>query len=116
MPTCFVEDQHAFAREVMMEQIETDVADNLMVGAPAIARFIYGSEDRVRDVYRNVLGLTFFKHGNLVAAFKSTIREELKERQRLAREEMQRAKEERLSSPAAKAGVRKERRRRVASA
>jgi hypothetical protein len=67
------------------------IAEDLVIGAPAISMFIYGNQDRIRDVYRNVLGLSFFKHGNSIAAFKSTIRDELIEREKAARAERQRS-------------------------
>ena len=67
-------------------EIEAPLADDLIVGAEKIAKYIYGDAGRIRDVYRNVAGLSFFKHGASVAAFKSTIREELLEAQRKARE------------------------------
>ena len=55
------------------------VADDLMIGADVIAVFLYGNDDpkSVRDVYRNPMGLSFFKHGNSVAGFKSTIRKSI---------------------------------------
>jgi hypothetical protein len=64
------------------------LGDDLLVGAAPIARAVYGNADpvSVRSVYRNVLGLTFFKHGNSVAAFRSTLRRELAEIERKARE------------------------------
>jgi hypothetical protein len=64
-------------------------AEDLLRGADAIAQFLYGSQERRRDVYRNVLELTFFKHGNTIAAFKSTLRAELKDREQAARQERQ---------------------------
>lgn len=43
------------------------LSDDLLIGAEAIAMFLYGREDRTAraNVYRNVLGLTFFKHGGI---------------------------------------------------
>jgi hypothetical protein len=38
-------------------------------------------------VYRNPIGFSFFKHGNAIAALKSTIRAELHEAERAAQEE-----------------------------
>jgi hypothetical protein len=81
----------------VMEQIqEVPLADDLLIGAEKIAEFIYGdtSAGRRRDVYRNPFGFSFFKHGNTVAALKSTIRAELAEAQQAAREKRQRLKEE----------------------
>ena len=71
------------------EQETSTVADDLLVGAENIAKFLYDDVTRVRDVYRNVAGLTFFKHGAALAAFKSTLREELREAERKARENRQ---------------------------
>jgi hypothetical protein len=63
------------------------LSDDLLIGAEAIAMFLYGREDRTAraNVYRNVLGLTFFKHGGFKAARKSTIRTELAEIENKAR-------------------------------
>jgi hypothetical protein len=57
------------------------LGNDLLVGADQIARAVYGNADpiSVRSVYRNVLGLTLFKHGNSVAGFRSTLRRELAE-------------------------------------
>jgi hypothetical protein len=72
----------------MDQHHEISPADDLLVGAGKIAEFIYGddSDRRRRDVYRNPFGFSFFKHGNTVAALKSTIRAELAEAQQAARE------------------------------
>jgi hypothetical protein len=72
-----------------MDQHQESLADDLLIGAKKIALFIYGddSDDRRRDVYRNPFGFSFFKHGNTVAALKSTIRAELVVAQQAAREE-----------------------------
>jgi hypothetical protein len=67
------------------------LGDDLMVGAETIAEFMYGDRRRVRDIYRNPGNLSFFKLGNAVAAFKSTIRAELIEAQRTARQKRQAA-------------------------
>jgi hypothetical protein len=73
---------------------EPPVADDLMVGAETIARFIYGSAGKkeVRDVYRNIGGLPFFKHGNAVAGLKSSIRAALHEAQDIALETLRQKK------------------------
>lgn len=57
------------------------IAEDLIINAGPIAIEIYGRDDEKarRDVYRNVLGLTIFKHGNSLAAFRSTIRREVRE-------------------------------------
>lgn len=70
-------------------------ADNLLIGAEAIARFIYGNAGKKerRDIYRNVFGFSFFKHGNAIAALKTTINAELAEKQRAAQAERQRKNE-----------------------
>jgi hypothetical protein len=64
-------------------------AVNLLLGAQAIALYLYGKAGRkeIRDVYRNPFGFSFFKHGNAIAALKSTIRAELHEAERAAQEE-----------------------------
>jgi hypothetical protein len=58
---------------------DTSLAEDLLIGADTIARFIYGRDDRtaLANVYRNVLGLTFFHHGGFKAARKSTLRREM---------------------------------------
>ena len=70
-----------------MDDVKT-VAEDLMIGAQAIARFLYGNVDpaAVRDVYRNPLGLTIFRHGGHLAAFENKIRRELAEIENKARE------------------------------
>jgi hypothetical protein len=70
-------------------------ADNLLIGAESIALYIYGKAGRkeVRDVYRNPFGFSFFKHGNAIAALKSTIRAELHEAEREAQEALRQKKE-----------------------
>jgi hypothetical protein len=81
----------------MDQHHEISPANDLLVGAGKIAEFIYGddNERRRRDVYRNPFGFSFFKHGNTVAALKSTIRAELAEAQQTAREErLQRLKKQ----------------------
>jgi hypothetical protein len=69
-------------------QTET-LADDLLLGAAAIAFFLYGKAGpkQVRDVYRNVFNVSLFKHGNTLAAFKSTLRTDLMAAQQKAREE-----------------------------
>jgi hypothetical protein len=64
------------------------LADDLVVGADQISIFLYGdaAPRTLRDVYRNPLGLTFFKHGNFLAALKSTLRREVAEAESRARE------------------------------
>lgn len=63
------------------------VAGNLLVGAGPIALYVYGEDtpDTRRNVYRNPFGFSFFKHGALLAALKSTIDAELAEAQQAAR-------------------------------
>jgi hypothetical protein len=65
-------------------------AHKMLLGAAAIAQFLYGkSEDKeVRDVYRNVAGLTFFHHGNSLAAFPDTLMAELRQKERQARKKL----------------------------
>jgi hypothetical protein len=54
-------------------------ADDMMIGAEPIARFVYGNSSprSMRGIYSNTLKLSLFKHGGLVAARKSTLRREL---------------------------------------
>jgi hypothetical protein len=63
------------------------MGDDLMLGAGPIAKYDYGRDDAKarRNVYRNPLKPTFFKHGNFVAALKSTIHREVAEREGKAR-------------------------------
>jgi hypothetical protein len=72
-----------------MDATELPLAEDLMVGADDIGEFIYGppiTPKKRRDIYRNPFGFSFFKHGNALAAFKSTIRAELAAAQQAARE------------------------------
>jgi hypothetical protein len=86
----------AASGEVPTASSESTVADDLMIGAEPIARFLYGKAGKkeVRDVYRNPFGFSFFKHGNSIAGLKSTIRAELLEAQRAAQAERRQQKEE----------------------
>lgn len=70
-------------------------ARRMLIGAEAIARFLYGKSDdkAVRDVYRNIGELTLFHHGNSLAAFTDTLVSELREHEQQAREERRRKKE-----------------------
>jgi hypothetical protein len=63
------------------------LAGDLMLGAGPIAFFIYGEDtpETRRDIYRNPMKLSFFKHGALIAALKSSIRAEIAEAQQAAR-------------------------------
>lgn len=72
-------------------------ARKMLRGAEAIAQFLYGEagEKEVRDVYRNPAGLTFFHHGNSLAAFTDTLLSELREHEQQARKEQQRKKKSR---------------------
>jgi hypothetical protein len=60
---------------------------DLLIGAEAIAEFLYGDRTQTRDVYRNVLGLPLFKHGAKIAATKSGLIQEIRSREKAAREE-----------------------------
>jgi|ERR1700720_3650623 hypothetical protein len=73
---------------------EMTIADDLLIGAEAIAVFLYGSAGtkELRDVYRNPFGFSFFKHGNAIAGLKSTIRAEVHEAQRAAAEKRRQMK------------------------
>jgi hypothetical protein len=59
---------------------------DLLIGAEAIAEFLYGDPSQTRDVYRNVLGLPLFKHGAKIAATRSGLIEEIRNREKAARE------------------------------
>jgi hypothetical protein len=76
---------------------EVTVASDLLLGAGPIALFIYGEDtpDTRRNVYRNPFGFSFFKHGAIIAALKTTIRAELTEAQQAARQK----KSENLKPP-----------------
>ena len=67
---------------------EATVANDLLLGAGPIALFIYGEDtpDTRRNVYRNPFGFSFFKHGAVIAALKTTIRAELAEAQQAAQQ------------------------------
>jgi hypothetical protein len=75
--------------------IVKSTAQKMLIGAEAIARFLYGNanEKELRDVYRDVAGLTFFHHGNALAAFPDTLMSELRDHELKARQEQQRKKE-----------------------
>jgi hypothetical protein len=55
------------------------IADDLLLGAKSISRFLYGNDDQtsVAKVYRNMAGLSFFRLGGELAALKATLRREL---------------------------------------
>jgi hypothetical protein len=74
---------------------ESAPAINLLIGAEAIALYVYGKAGKkeMRDIYRNVFGFSFFKHGNAIAALKTTINAELAEKQRAAQAERHRKNE-----------------------
>ena len=57
------------------------IADDLLLGAKSISRFLYGKDDQtsVAKVYRNMAGLSFFPLGGELAALKPTLRRELAE-------------------------------------
>ena len=78
------------------------IADDLLIGAEEIAKFLYNDAAKVRDVYRNIGNLSFFKHGAHIAAFKSTLRGELREAERRAREQQQQSKADPAPSRAPK--------------
>jgi hypothetical protein len=63
-------------------------AEGLVLGAGPLAKVIYAKDDQksVRAVYANPLGLSIFKHGALLAGYPSTLRRELAEIERRARE------------------------------
>ena len=69
--------------ETVEEHVAETLADDLLLGAEAIAFFLYGKTGpkEVRDVYRNVFQISLFKHGNTLAAFKSVIRADLAQAQ-----------------------------------
>ena len=73
---------------------EMSPAVNLLLGAQAIALYLYGKAGckEIRDVYRNPFGFSFFKHGNAIAALKSTIRAELHEAERAAQQALRQRK------------------------
>jgi hypothetical protein len=66
----------------------SEIANDLLVGAGAIAVFVYGEEtaETKRNIYRNVLELPLLKHGNALAAFKSQIVAEFKKKKQEALE------------------------------
>jgi hypothetical protein len=80
----------------------SELANDLLLGAEAVAQFIYGkvTTKSLRDTYRNVLELPYFKHGNTIAALKSALIAEIKKKQQQATEK---AQEERRRKAAEKA-------------
>jgi hypothetical protein len=81
--------EHSPARQQKVGAPSDSIANDLLLGAGPIALHIYGADtpETRRNVYRNVLKLSFFKHGNTLAALKSTILSEIKEMQRQAQEQ-----------------------------
>jgi hypothetical protein len=65
---------------------ELTIADDLLIGAEALAAFVYGDPTQTRDIYRNVLGLPLFHHGAKLAGTKSGITETIRAREKAARE------------------------------
>jgi hypothetical protein len=64
------------------------IADDLLLGAKSISRFLYGKDDpsSVAKVHRNLAGLSFFRLGGELSALKPTLRRELAEIELHARE------------------------------
>jgi hypothetical protein len=64
------------------------IADDLLLGAKSISRFLYGNDDQTSTakVYRNQAALSFFRMGGELCALKSTLRRELAGIEGLARE------------------------------
>jgi hypothetical protein len=71
---------------------------DLLIGAEAIAQFLYNDPEQIRDVYRNPLGLPFFKHGAKIAATRSGLIAEIRGREKAARDAV--AKEKQTAAPA----------------
>jgi hypothetical protein len=65
---------------------ESPIAADLLIGAEALAAFVYGDPAQTRDIYRNVLGLPLFHHGAKLAGTKSGITETIRAREKAARE------------------------------
>jgi hypothetical protein len=82
------------------------IADDLMIGAEPIAVFLYNDPKRVRDVYRNPMRLSFFKHGAQIAATKSGLIREIRDRETAARKLLA-AKKEAPSAKQAAAATRR---------
>ena len=80
--------EHAPSRRGDAGATSESIAGDLLIGAEAIAVFIYGDQSQTRNVYRNVLGLPLFKHGAKLAATKSGLIEEIRSREKAAREEL----------------------------
>ena len=83
---------------------EIPLHQDLKLGARQIALEIYGEDtpETRRNVYRNPMGLSFFKHGNTIAALMSVIRAEIREAQRAAqnaRQQMRAAKTRMVAMP-----------------
>lgn len=78
---------------------EGSPADEWIIGAANLAEFVYGDSGRIRDIYRNCAGLSFFKHGGQLAGFESTIRAELAEIQKAARQKQQQGRVKKLREP-----------------
>jgi hypothetical protein len=69
-----------------MDHQRSPIAEDLLIGAAAIAEFLYGNPRLTRDVYRNAMGLPFFRHGAQITATKSGLTQEIRNRENAARE------------------------------
>jgi hypothetical protein len=69
-----------------MDHQRSLIAEDLLIGASAIAEFLYGNPRLTRDVYRNAMGLPFFRHGAQITATKSGLTQEIRNRENAARE------------------------------
>lgn len=85
------------------------VTGNLVVGAIALALFVYedDSPNAVRNIYRNVLRLPLFRHGAQIAGLKTQITETLihrgnEARDRIAAETAEAAKAKLAAKPKTK--------------
>jgi hypothetical protein len=63
------------------------LADDLLSGAAAIAAYMWGDPDRVRDIYRNPADLPLFHMGGMVCARKSSLRAHVAELEAAAQQE-----------------------------
>jgi hypothetical protein len=83
---------------------EIPLHQDLKIGAGPLALAIYGEDtaETRRDIYRNPMGLPFFKHGNFVAGLISEIRATIREMQRTAKEEAEEKRRKRKAKLSAK--------------
>jgi hypothetical protein len=68
----------------MVMTTDPPLADDLLIGAAAIALFIFGDENQRRRIYSPTSQLPVFRLGNLIYARKSALRQNIEQREAAA--------------------------------